>query len=97
MLTKVIFGTCLLALSVATAEAKTYTIEVTPDNDKCYVVHYIPATYLVDTRGILVSGESREWVGDIEDGNKIYHRRVPATYIESRRLLEADHYSLTPC
>jgi hypothetical protein len=97
MLKKVILGVGFLALTAAAAEAKTYTVEVTPNNDKCYIVNYVPATYLVNTRGKLVKGERRVWVGEIADGNTIYHRRVPATYLETRTLVEADHYSLSPC
>ena len=97
MLKKFMLGAGALALTVAAAEAKTFKEWVTPDNKKCYVVEYIQATYLVNTRGKLVKPERYVWEGEIADGNKIYHRRVPATYLQTRKLLEKDHYTLKPC
>lgn len=97
MLKKVIVGAGALLLTVAASEAKTYKEWASPNNEKCYVVEYVQATYLVNTRGKLVKPERKVWVGEIADGNKIYHRRVPATYLQSRTLLEKDHYTLKPC
>ncbi|HDZ73332.1 MAG TPA: hypothetical protein ENH55_11290 [Aurantimonas coralicida] len=82
-----------LALSVA-ADAKTFTRKVVENNDKCYLVEYIPSTYIFNTKGKKVSGESRSWVGNIADGAVIIKRRNPAVYIQTRKLLEQDHYTL---
>lgn len=87
-------GALIVMAAPLTAEAREYTVEVTPDNRTCYQVNYIPATYKVNTRGHLVRGASRDWEGTIADGNVIVHRRNPAVYIEKRTLVEADHYSL---
>lgn len=86
---------CLGAFA-STADARTYREEVTPNNDKCYVVKYIPALYQVNTRGKKVSGESKSWVGEIADGAVVIKRRNPAVYIQTRKLLESDHYTLIP-
>ncbi len=65
----------------------------------CYRVIYVPALYLVNTRGKLVKPERVVWVGEVRDGARVYRRRIPATYLETRVLLEEDHYSLRriPC
>ncbi len=78
------------------ANARTYTEEVTPNRDKCYLVQYVPALYQVNTRGKKVKGESTSWHGDYADGAVIIKRRNPAVYLQTRKLLEADHYSLVP-
>ena len=41
--------------------------------------------------------ESTAWDGDIVDGGKIYHRRNPAVYVTTKKLVEQDHYTLVPC
>ena len=34
---------------------------------------------------------------EIEDGGKVYHRRNPAVYMTTKKLVEQDHYTLTGC
>ena len=65
----------------------------------CYRVTYVPALYLVNTRGKLVEPERMVWSGEFRDGRRVYHQRIPATYLKTRTLLEEDHYTLTriPC
>ena len=57
----------VLAFS-ATAEAKTYKRHIAENNEKAYCVEYVPSTYIYNTRGKKVVGESRSWVGDFVDG-----------------------------
>lgn len=85
-----------LGVFASSADARTYTEEVTPSRDKCYLVQYVPALYKVNTRGKKVKGESTSWHGEYADGAVIVKRRNPAVYIQTRKLLEADHYSLVP-
>lgn len=65
----------------------------------CYRVTYVPALYLVDTRGKLVKPERVVWEGDIADGSEVRRKRIPATYLQTRKLLAEDHYTLVriPC
>lgn len=80
-----------------TADAKWYKKEVDERGAKCYLVEYVPSTYKYNTRGKLVQHGGTSWEGDIVDGNKIYHRRNPAVYITTKKLVEQDHYTLVPC
>ena len=80
-----------------TADAKWYKKEVDERGAKCYLVEYIPSTYKYNTRGKLVQHGGTSWEGDIVGGNKIYHRRNPAVYITTKKLVEQDHYILGPC
>jgi len=97
---KVLLTMSALAAAVsfsATAEAKYYKKHVDERSAKCYVVEYIPSTYKYNTKGKLVTGESTTWSGEIEDGGKVYHRRNPAVYMTTKKLVEQDHYTLTGC
>lgn len=85
-----------LGVIATSADARTYTEEVTPNRDKCYLVQYVPALYKVNTRGKKVKGQSTSWHGDYVDGGVIIKRRNPAVYIQTRRLIEPDHYTLVP-
>lgn len=79
-----------------TADAKTFKKHVVEDHDKCFLVEYVPSTYLYNTKGKKVSGPSKSWIGDIVDGGVVIKRRNPAVYIQTRKLLEQDHYTLIP-
>ncbi|MEE2951190.1 MAG: hypothetical protein VYD57_08010 [Pseudomonadota bacterium] len=97
---KVLLTMSALAAAVsfsATAEAKYYKKHVDERSAKCYVVEYIPSTYKYNTKGKLVTGESTTWSGEIVDGGKVYHRRNPAVYMTTKKLVEQDHYTLTGC
>ena len=83
----------VVAFSVS-ADAKMYTKYVTENNEKSYCVQYVPSTYVYNTRGKRVAGESQSWVGTIADGETIVKRRNPAVYKTTRRLVEQDHYTL---
>ena len=83
----------VLAFS-ATAEAKKYKRHIAENNEKAYCVEYVPSTYIYNTRGKKVVGESRTWVGDFVDGATIVKRRNPAVYKTTRKLVEQDHYTL---
>jgi hypothetical protein len=57
----------------------------------CYNKEYVPAKVLVNTRGIRVRGESQGW----EIGPTRWDRvRDPGVYIQTRRTIERDHYTL---
>lgn len=102
----VLFCAVLVALFVSPAEARkqivnggTFIVDGELPRHSCYRVRYIPALYLVNTRAKLVKAEQTVWEGELADGARVIKRRVPATYLESRVLLEPDHYSLSriPC
>lgn len=80
-----------------TAEAKTYKKHIDERGEKVYCVEYIPSTYKYNTKGKLVTGPSTTWSGEIVDGGKVSHRRNPAVYMTTRKLVEKDHYTLTGC
>ena len=77
------------------ASAATYTVTGYPNRDKCYYVEHVPATYKVNTKGVLVQGESAGWSA-IAPGTKAVHSTSPAVYIQTKKMIEADHYSLVP-
>jgi hypothetical protein len=87
-----------LCIGTSAAYAQTYTVEVTPNNRSCYTIDYKPAVYLVNTRGKLMrsAGVSRSY--DIVDqvGGTAVFNRVPAVYLETRRLLRSDYYTMRP-
>lgn len=85
-------------LASGPAFARKNTVEVVPDNKACFDVTYVPALYAVNTRGKLARGESRERVYDIVEqvGGTATYTRHPAIYLETRKLLEPDHYSMRP-
>ncbi|MEX6505493.1 hypothetical protein [Jiella sp. M17.18] len=80
----------------ATANARWYKKDVDERGSKIYCVEYIPSLYKYNTRGKLVTGESTTWSGEIADGAEIRHRRNPAVYITTKKLVEQDHYTLVP-
>ena len=84
----------LFALSLGAAQAAVFEREVTPNNETQYCVEYRPAIYQYNTRGKLVKGEARVWEGEIAHGAIITHRRVPATFMRTARMVEPDHYTM---
>ncbi len=93
-------GAAAVALtSVATfstsAKAETFIVSETRSNViACYNRVYVPAKVLVNTKGIPVRGESQAWQITGEQWVKI---RNPAVYIQTRKTLEQDHYTLVRC
>ncbi|MFV0280228.1 MAG: hypothetical protein ACK5JM_05635 [Rhodoblastus sp.] len=74
------------------AFAGTYIVEESRSRYiNCYNKVYVPAKVLVNTRGVRVRGESRGW--EIS-GNRWDHVRNPAVYMQTRRTVEPDHYTL---
>jgi hypothetical protein len=63
---------------------------------RCYNKVYVEATIAVNTRGRLVSPERHAWE---ETADKMRRVREPAVYLERRRVIEPDHYTLAeiPC
>ena len=88
----------LSTISMGSAMAGTYTETVTPNNVLAtYCKHYILETDLVNTRGILVQRGSVGWVTTVTPVGEVWERvRTPPVYIQTRRVLEPDHYSLVP-
>jgi hypothetical protein len=102
----ILFCAVLVTLFLSPAEARkqivhggSFVIDGELPRHSCYRVRYVPALYLVNTRGKLVRSEQTVLEGELADGSRVIRRRVPATYLETRVLLEADHYSLSriPC
>jgi hypothetical protein len=58
---------------------------------ECYNKKYVPARVLVNTRGRRVRGEYHEWEIHPTKWNRV---REPAVYIQTRRTIEPDHYTL---
>ena len=80
----------------ALAEAKTYTTTVIPSHRSCYDIDYVPATVLINTRGALVRGASvsRNFAIIENIGGVAVDTLNPAIYLEKRRLVEPDHYTM---
>lgn len=85
-----------VALVTSVAEARQKTAEVVPNNKSCFDIDYVPALYSVNTRGKLVRKQSVERVYAIVEqvGGKAVDTRQPAIYLETRKLLEPDHYTM---
>ena len=89
LLTTIALGTIFTA---GAASAETYLVSQPQSRYiACYSKEYVPAKVLVNTRGILVAKESKAWEVTGDSWNKV---RNPAVYIETRRVVEADHYKL---
>jgi hypothetical protein len=77
---------------VGSAHAETYAVkQANSQYIACYKKEYVPATYVVNTRGKLVQKPSTGWV---ISGDRWDRMRYPAVYIETRKMVEADHYKL---
>ena len=77
------------------ASAASYVVSEPQNNVlACYEKVYVPATVQYNTRGILVQHSSVDWV---ITGDRWQRVRSPAVYIETRHVLEEDHYKLVPC
>ena len=87
-----VIGLAAVALSATAASAETYIVrETVSPNIACYDRVYVPARVLVNTKGRQVRRESRGWVTSPARWDYV---RSPATYIQTRRTVEADHYTL---
>ena len=74
------------------AHAETYAVKQgVSQYIACYKKEYVPATFVVNTRGKLVQKSSTGWV---ISGDRWDRMRNPAVYIETRRMVEPDHYKL---
>lgn len=79
-------------LGVTAASAETYTVrEAQSRYVACYERVYVPATIEVNTRGELVRAESEEWQTSGAHWNRV---RNPSVYIQTRTVIEDDHYTL---
>lgn len=78
------------------AAAETYTVLVTPQNDRCYTINYHQQVDLVNTKGSLVSGPSRAYSYNIvkQVGGTARDAYNPAIYLESRRTIAPEYYSM---
>lgn len=86
---------CAIVGASVSAQAETYVVSQSRSNViACYNKVYVPAKVLVNTRGIRVKGESESWV---VGGDQWLRVRNPAVYIQTRKTLEADHFTLVPC
>ena len=89
------FGT--VAMSTGEAEAKTYTKHEYINRDKCYRVKKVPATVEYNTRGIKLQDASRSWVGNLrKHGAKVKDQYNDEVYLQTRRVIEDQHYTLVP-
>jgi len=83
---------CALIGSLHSASANTYVVEQTPSHYiACYHKVYVPERVLVNTRGVLVNAGHVDWEVSGDSWNRI---RNPPVYLETRHVIEGDHYSL---
>lgn len=80
------------------AQAKEFYVEdSSPAAQKCYVKAFVPAKVHVNTEGRLVRPQKKQWVvstvGTVEKWTLV---TVPAVYVETRKVVEAAHYTLRP-
>ena len=99
---KTIYALCAAAVAAASvvtfassAQAETYVVSESRSNViACYNRVYVPAKVLVNTRGVKVRGENQAWQITGEQWLKV---RNPAVYIQTRKTVEQDHYTLVRC
>jgi hypothetical protein len=79
-------------LAASSASAGTYVVEESQSRYiSCYKKVYVPAKILVNTKGVLVKAGNKAWeVG----GDTWAYVRNPPVYIETKKVIEADHYTL---
>lgn len=83
---------CALFGATVTASATTYIVEQSQSRYiSCYRKVYVPARIEVNTRGVLVRAASREWE---VNGDTWAYVRNPPVFIETRRVVEPDHFTL---
>ena len=76
---------------VAPASARDYLVsESQPTVLGCYRQEYVPATIHVNTRGKKLHPERVVWR---HDGDVIRRVRLPAVYLQTRRVVERDHFT----
>jgi hypothetical protein len=86
-----------LGFSASIASAKTYTAHEYQNRDVCYRVKKVPATVEYNTRGTKLRDASRSWSGNLyKDGGKVVDRYNDEVYIQTRRVIEDQHYTLVP-
>lgn len=91
---KILFASVIVGTVFAAGAASAETYLVSQSQSRyiaCYNKEYVPAKVLVNTRGKLVAKESVVWEVSSASWNKV---RNPAVYIETRKVVEPDHYKL---
>lgn len=83
------------AASSFSAQARIVQEEYQPQNDTCYTVNYRQQIDAVNTRGRLARREYHELEFNPARGvaRSVY---TPPVFIETRRVVEPEHYSLSP-
>jgi hypothetical protein len=101
-------GAAIVAAAVlvpAAASAEVYTVRVTPNNSNCFAVTYRQQVEQINTRGKLVRPPSPTFSytppARVPGGptGLVIQGLDPALYLETRRVVEPEHYSMapTPC
>jgi len=81
-----------ILLYAGAASSRTIVVDETRGRYvECYNKEYVPARVLVNTRGRRGRGEYHEWEIHPTKWNRV---REPAVYIQTRRTIEPDHYTL---
>ncbi len=92
LLTSTLASVVVLGASALSASADTYVERVTVSRYiACYDRVYVPAKVMVNTRGRLVKSAATGWETSATRWDRV---RYPATYVETRRTVEPDHYTL---
>lgn len=86
-----------VGFTATAVSAKTYTKHEYINRDKCYRVKKVPATVEYNTRGVKLRGSSRSWSGNMyKHGAKVVDKYHDEVYMQTRRVIEDQHYTLVP-
>lgn len=94
-----------VALAAGSAEARVTHVRETPDDRRCYVQVYVPQRVAVNPRARMVRPEMLRWEtirggrlpdGSLVPGTMVALVRHPAVFVESRRVIAQDFYTLQP-
>lgn len=94
---------CILALGAAVfasgeANARVSTYQA-PGSDTCFVSEYVPNLIEENTRGRLFRAPQAfvsNGVGNRRSGGIVRTGVEPAQYMKTQRVIEREHYTLTP-
>ena len=86
----------MVAAAVPQVSAATYTVNGSTIKRTCYQNVYVPATIEVKTNGTLVHKSAPITIGNHRPGTVIEYTSSPGVYMETRKVLEAEHISLVP-
>lgn len=96
LLSAALLAASVVAATVPQVSAATYTVSGSTITRTCYQNVYVPATIQVKTNGTLVTPSGAVTIGNNTPGTIIEFTASPAVFLETRKVLEAEHISLVP-